>query len=192
MNNKTSSLLISIFILVFAPSFVLGQIIEDIANKAAEAAFSEAERQVIEKYYTVTAPIQGEVYEENDNDDNSKSVGKKNDKGKGNSKRSELPKGIAMKLERGGTLPPGHAKRYLSSDLERQLPKPPEGYERIESDGKVILRNIASGIISDVINIVTNPNAKVSNEQPTVNDNTPEENQAPDNSDSNWWQFWKN
>lgn len=194
MSNKTYSLLISIFFLVSAPTLVVGQIVEDIAKKAAEAAFSEAERQVIQKYYKVTAPMQGEVYKENENDDSRESVIKKNDngKGKGNNKRSELPKGLAMKLERGGTLPPGHAKRYLSSDLERQLSKPPEGFERIESEGKVILRNIASGIISDVINIITSPNAKASNEQSTMKDNTPEEIQTPETSESNWWKFWKN
>ncbi len=124
-------------------------------KKAAEAAFSEAERQIIEKYYKVTAPIRGE----DDNiSDSGKSEGKKSAKRKGKSKSSKMPKGIAMKLERGGTLPPGHVGRYLSSELERQLPQPPTGYERIESEGKVILRNIASGIISDVINIVAKPN----------------------------------
>ena len=186
MRNKTHTLLMSIFVLVFAPTIVVGQIVEDIAKKAAEAAFSEAERQVIGKYYQVTAPIRGEDVNLSDSRGN---VRKKNNKGKGNNKRGELPKGIAKKLERGGTLPPGHAKRYLSSDLERQLPKSPDGYERIESEGQVILRNVATGVISDIIDIVAAPNVDSRNDQKIETSNTSEAENSSEVTDKKWWQF---
>ena len=91
MRKKTSAILLSILLLVSAPGFVVGDIVKDIAVKAAEAAFSEAERQAIEKYYKVTAPIRGKEYEANhdeddDINDKGKSGGKKKDKGKGKGK----------------------------------------------------------------------------------------------------------
>ena len=113
------------------------------------------------------------------------------------SKKKELPKGIVKKLERGGTLPPGIAKRDLPSDLKTQLPKPPKGYERIESDGKVVLANIATGIISDIINIGSKPDAKVSKDKPVVKSSTheksetPEKSQTPEKPEKKWWQIWK-
>ena len=69
MRKKTSAILLSILFLVSAPGFVVGDVVKDIATKAAEAAFSEAERQAIEKYYEVTAPIRGDKYEVVEDDD---------------------------------------------------------------------------------------------------------------------------
>jgi len=43
MRNKTSAIFLSIFVLVSAPGFVVGDFVKDIAVKAAEATFSEAE-----------------------------------------------------------------------------------------------------------------------------------------------------
>jgi len=204
MCKKTSAILLSILLLVSAPGFVVGDIVKDIAVKAAEAAFSEAERQAIKKYYEVTAPIRGKEYEANHDEDDDindkrKSGKKKKGKGKGKgmSKRKELPKGIAKKLERGGTLPPGIAKRGLPSNLEQHLPKPPKGYERIESDGKVVLANIATGIISDIINIGGKSDAAMTKKQPVAksstqeNSKTPETNQTPEKPEKKWWQIWK-
>lgn len=206
MRKKTSAILLSILVLIFAPGFVVGDIVKDIAVKAAEAAFSEAERQAIEKYYKVTAPIRGKEYEANHDEDDDindkrKSGGKKKDKGKGKgkgmSKKKELPKGIVKKLERGGTLPPGIAKRGLPSDLKTQLPKPPKGYERIESDGKVVLANIATGIISDIINIGGKSDAAMTKKQPVAKSSSreeskaPETNQTPEKPEKKWWQIWK-
>jgi Ni/Co efflux regulator RcnB len=77
-----------------------------------------------------------------------KSNGKNGKSGKGN---KSLPPGIAMNLERGKALPPGIAKRSLPMDLIEVLPGPPRGYERIELDGKVLLVEIATQVIHDVL-----------------------------------------
>lgn len=195
MSKKISAILLSTLFLISVPGLVVGDVVKDIAKKAAEAAFTEAERQAIEKYYEVTAPIRGEEYEKDhdDSDDKEISVKKKKDKGKskGKNKRKELPKGIAKKLERGGTLPPGIAKRELPVNLEKELPPAPEGYERIVADGRVMLSNIATGIISDIINIDGKSDAVSSKEQQAAKNNIPKEENIPEKSEKKWWELWK-
>ena len=199
MCRKTSAIVLSTMILVSVPGLVAGDVVEDIAKKSAEAVFSEAERQAIEKYYEVTAPIRGKEYEKEHDDADGKeiSVGKKKENGKGKNKRKELPKGIAKKLERGGTLPPGMAKRGLPENLEKELPPAPKGYERIVSDGRVLLSNIATGIISDIINIGGKSDAVRSREQQTAKssipkeEKTPEKSQTPEKPEKKWWELWK-
>ena len=70
---------------------------------------------------------------------------------KGKHKHKDLPPGIAKNLQRGKPLPPGSAKQTLPYDLVRELPSPPNGYERIIMAGKVLLVEIATQIVRDVI-----------------------------------------
>lgn len=69
---------------------------------------------------------------------------------KGKSHKS-LPPGIAKNLQRGKPLPPGIAKQALPSRLDALLPPCPRGYERIELAGKVLLVEIATQVIRDVL-----------------------------------------
>lgn len=62
-----------------------------------------------------------------------------------------LPPGIAKNLARGKALPPGIAKRYLPGDLVAALPRPPAGYERIVVDGKILLVEIATRVVHDIL-----------------------------------------
>lgn len=62
-----------------------------------------------------------------------------------------LPRGIAKNLERGKPLPPGIAKRYLPPELDRALPPAPAGYERIVVAGKVLLVELATQVVHDVL-----------------------------------------
>jgi len=71
--------------------------------------------------------------------------------GKGKGKNKGLPPGIAKNLERGKPLPPGIAKRALPGDLERRLPRLPEGYERILVDGRVLLIEVATRVVRDIL-----------------------------------------
>ena len=48
-------------------------------------------------------------------------------------------------------LPPGIAKQVLPSGLVTLLPAPPRGFERIEVAGKVLLVEIATQVIHDVL-----------------------------------------
>ncbi len=71
--------------------------------------------------------------------------------GKGGKKAKGLPPGIARNLTRGKPLPPGIAKKYLPEGLRQLLPAPPHGYERIIVDGKVLLVEIATRVIHDIL-----------------------------------------
>jgi Ni/Co efflux regulator RcnB len=72
---------------------------------------------------------------------------------RGNSKHKHkgLPPGIAKNLGRGKPLPPGIAKRQLPDGLVHALPAPPGGYERIIVDGKILLVEIATQVIHDIL-----------------------------------------
>ena len=72
----------------------------------------------------------------------------------GGKKSKGLPPGIAKNLQRGKTLPPGIAKQALPAELLTRLPPAPAGYERIELAGKVLLVEIATQVIHDVLSDV--------------------------------------
>ena len=101
---------------------------------SVEVSFSLAEKQIIAGFFTDSGGGTGQ----------GKGKGKKN-KGVGN---QGMPPGLAMK---GGPLPPGIAKRQLPSNLVAQLPPPPQGYERVIVDNDVLLVNIATQVIHDVL-----------------------------------------
>ena len=71
--------------------------------------------------------------------------------GNGKKKPKGLPPGIAKNLARGKPLPPGIAKRALPQGLISLLPPPPHGYERIIVDGKVLLVEVATRVIHDIL-----------------------------------------
>jgi hypothetical protein len=73
-----------------------------------------------------------------------------NDRG-GKHKHRGLPPGIAKNLARGKPLPPGIARQHLPDDLLVRLPPVREGYERVIIDGKVILVEIATQVVHDVL-----------------------------------------
>jgi len=66
-------------------------------------------------------------------------------------KRKRLPPGIAKNLARGKPLPPGIAKQSLPYGLQVELPPPPAGYERIVVAGKVLLVEIATRVVHDIL-----------------------------------------
>jgi len=73
-----------------------------------------------------------------------------NDRRKGKQSKS-LPPGIAKNLQRGKSLPPGIAKQVLPSRLTQVLPPVPKGFERVVVDGKVLLVEIATQVVHDIL-----------------------------------------
>ena len=65
--------------------------------------------------------------------------------------RKSLPPGIEKNLARGKALPPGIAKQGLPAGLLTLLPPTPKGYERILVSGKVLLVEIATQVIHDIL-----------------------------------------
>jgi hypothetical protein len=94
-----------------------------------QVVFSDGEASIIRAYYR---------------DHGSVKQGKK--KGK-----NGLPPGIAKNLQRGKPLPPGIAKQVLPTGLVDRLPPPPHGYERVSLAGKILLVEIATQVIHDVL-----------------------------------------
>ena len=74
-------------------------------------------------------------------------------KGKGKGKKAKgvgnmgLPPGLAKKQK----LPPGIAKRQLPSTLMAQLAPAPKGFERVIVDNDILLIEIATQLVHDVI-----------------------------------------
>ena len=96
-----------------------------------EVVFSEDEIRIIRAYYETHGYEAG------------RGNGRRNGKG--------LPPGIARNLARGKPLPPGLAKEQLPGDLQRQLPPLPRGYDRIVVAGKILLIEVATQVVRDVL-----------------------------------------
>jgi len=62
-----------------------------------------------------------------------------------------LPPGIAKNLQRGKPLPPGIARQQLPAELTASLPQVPKGYERVIIDGRIVLIEVATQMIRDVL-----------------------------------------
>ena len=105
----------------------------DAGEIGVNVAFSDGEISIIHAYYR---------------DHEAASRGGKGKAGKGD---RGLPPGIAKTLQRGKPLPPGIARQHLPSGLLAKLPPPPKGFERIEVAGKILLVEIATQLIHDVL-----------------------------------------
>ncbi len=112
--------------------------VTSVVREGVRGAFDELERQIIKKYFS--------EYQITD-----KQAGKQKKKKNNKGKSKQLPPGIVKKLERGGTLPPGIAKRDLPYELKEKLPKAPEGYEHIIVGNDVMSVDIDTGEIADII-----------------------------------------
>ncbi|UKV16420.1 hypothetical protein L6172_08985 [Thalassospiraceae bacterium SW-3-3] len=113
---------------------------EPVYEIAQSGGFSQEERRII---YDVLDAV-----DRNIGDDENRGKGGKN---KGNGKGKDgLPPGIAMKLERGGTLPPGIAKRDLPADLRSRLPYRSDAIRQIVGSDVVLIEK-GTDIILDVI-----------------------------------------
>jgi Ni/Co efflux regulator RcnB len=126
-----SALMTRIYKLLLAAALLLATIGTATAGEmGVDVGFSDGEISIIQAYYR---------------DHEAASRGGKGKGGKG------LPPGIAKNLQRGKPLPPGIAKQHLPSGLLAKLPPPPKGYERIEVAGKILLVEIATQVIHDVL-----------------------------------------
>lgn len=71
--------------------------------------------------------------------------------GKGPGRKGVLPPGIAKNLQRGKPLPPGIAKQYLPQDLLVRLPRAGDGLEYLVVAGKLLLVEIATQIVREIL-----------------------------------------
>ncbi len=69
----------------------------------------------------------------------------------GRKHKKHLPPGIAKNLARGKSLPPGIAKQRLPGELIDMLPPAPHGHERVIVDGRIVLIDVATQIVRDIL-----------------------------------------
>lgn len=106
-----------------------------IVGAAVAAAFSPAERRVIEDYFRAARQQEGRKH------------GKKDGLPPGLAKKDQLPPGLAKR----DTLPPGLEKRALPGDLESRLPRLSKNRQRVMVGDDVLLIEAATGVILDII-----------------------------------------
>lgn len=128
-----SLLLTAIVVLGSSTSVPAGSItaVAKVGDVVVEVAFTDEEIHIILAHYN--------------------STNKNKHKGKGRHKQKSLPPGIAKNLARGKPLPPGISKQSLPSDLLQALPPVMDGHEIIVISGKILLIEIASRIVRDIL-----------------------------------------
>lgn len=72
----------------------------------------------------------------------------------GLAKRSKLPPGIAKQLARADRLPPDVHGRRLPRELERRLPRLPDGYARVRIGTDIVLLDVGTRVVVDVVHVM--------------------------------------
>jgi hypothetical protein len=117
-------------LLVFATPAAAGEV-------GVQIVFTAGDASIIRAYYR---------------DHNAPKISNAKGKSKGGKKGAKgLPPGIARNLRRGKPLPPGIAKQVLPTGLIALLPPPPHGFERVVLAGKILLVEITTQVIHDVL-----------------------------------------
>ena len=143
--RKISFAIIALSLIFTGPVVFAEEVVTAVVKEGIKGAFDELERQTIKKYFKENEYVH--YVEEDDESHSHKGKGKNKSKGKSKG----LPPGIAMNLERGKSLPPGIAKRDLPKDLNYSLPDRHDGYERTIVGNDVVLVEIDTGKIADII-----------------------------------------
>ena len=112
-----------------------GQRAPSTSTAGVEVVFTEDEIRTIRAYYEVHGFDSGGFQS----------------KGKVRGRNKGLPPGIAKNIARGKPLPPGLARDSLPYDLRRELPPLPRGYERVIVAGKIVLIEVATQVVRDVL-----------------------------------------
>jgi Ni/Co efflux regulator RcnB len=157
IQSKIAAALLGALVLAFAGPAAAGE--------AGGSRISDDEKRIIERFFDTRSRSTRESSTKSDSRQDestqTRSSGgtssKSKDKGKGKGKgqaqgkgKKQMPKGIAMKLERGGTLPPGIERTRMPEDLARELPKRPADQELTIVDDNVVLMEKATGRILDI------------------------------------------
>jgi len=142
--RKIMFVLIGLCLISTGPIVSAKDVTTAVVKAGVKGAFNEFEKQMIKKYFSENQYIR---YVEDDESYSHNHKGKPKNKGK----NKGLPPGIAKNLQRGKPLPPGIAKRDLPPGLDSSLPESHHGYERIIVGNDVVLVEIDTGEIADII-----------------------------------------
>ncbi len=118
-----------------------------------DVIFTELERRIICDYFKVLSC--GAANLTGDGKDKIKGrIGSKDKSAllpPGLAKRDDLPPGLEKQYLRNGKLPPGLQKRSLPDGLAHSMPRRKAGYERVIVGDDVLLIQIATGVILDIL-----------------------------------------
>jgi hypothetical protein len=145
--RKILFVLTGLCLLSTGPVVSAEEITTAVVRAGVQGAFNELERQMIRKYFKENEY----VHYVDDMDDHKGGSYKNKGKSKNKGKNKGLPPGIAKNLQRGKPLPPGIAKRDLPQGLESSLPGKHDGYESLIVGNDVVLVEIDTGKIADII-----------------------------------------
>lgn len=152
---RSSILVITVLVLATARGAAAADSAVGAAVRAAvDAGFTELERQGIARWYAdhpqpddAAAP----GADRHRQDGKEKASGKHKQMPPGLARRADLPPGLSRHLQKNGRLPPGLEQRELPPALEEQLGAPPAGTERVLVGGDVILVDVTTGVIRDIL-----------------------------------------
>jgi len=147
--RKILFILTALCLLFTGPVVSAEEITTAVAKAGVQGAFNELERQMIRKYFKENEYVH--YIEDKDDNENKGGSYKNKGKPKNKGKNKGLPPGIAKNLQRGKPLPPGIAKRDLPPGLESSLPGKHDGYESLIVGNDVVLVEIDTGKIADII-----------------------------------------
>ncbi len=147
MIRKIFFTVVSLCLISTGPVVSAEEITTAVVKAGVSGAFNELEKQMIRKYFKENEYVH--IVEDKDDyrGGSYKYKGKRKNKGK----NKGLPPGIAKNLERGKPLPPGIAKRNLPPGLESTLPGKHDGYETVIVGDDVVLIEIDTGKIADIL-----------------------------------------
>jgi len=146
--RKISFAIIALSLIFTGPVVFAEEVVTAVVKEGIKGAFDELERQTIKKYFKENEYVH---YVEGSDEKSHSGKNKNKGKSKNKGKNKELPPGIAKNLERGKPLPPGIAKRDLPHGLDSSLPERRDGYERTIVGNDMVLVDIDTGIIADII-----------------------------------------
>ena len=149
--RKMIFVLTGLCLLSTGPVVSAEEITSAVVKAGVQSAFNELERQMIRKYFKENEYVHYVEDKDDHKGGSYKNQGKSKNLSKNKGKNKDLPPGIAKNLQRGKPLPPGIAKRDLPSGLESSLPAKHDGYETIIVGDDVVLVEIDTGKIADII-----------------------------------------
>jgi hypothetical protein len=149
--RKILFVLTGLCLLSTGPVVSAEEITTAVVRAGVQGAFNELERQMIRKYFKENEYVHYVEDKDDHNGGSYKYKGKPKNNGKNRGKSKGLPPGIAKNLQRGKPLPPGIAKRDLPPGLESSLPGKHDGYETLVVGNDVVLVEIDTGKIADII-----------------------------------------
>ena len=149
IQSKIATVLLAGFVVALAAPAVSGEV--------SGTLITAAEKEIIKRYFgtrdrtTQDATQAGSIATRSTGG----KPGKSQDKGKGKGRaqgkgKKQMPRGIAKKLERGGTLPPGIEKTRMPADLARELPRRPADQELTIVEDNVVLVERTTRRILDI------------------------------------------